>query len=172
MPNDARDLIAPEFAEFDRAAEGGFILSDAVIRRPGDAPAADAPICPECGATARLVPSATVYGRSYGRDLWVCGRFPACDTYVGTHPDGRPLGTLAGPALRAARNLAHATFDPLWRDGWMRREAAYRWLSEAMGLPREDTHIALFDADQCADVVVLAKMKRLQLAEEGTGGLS
>lgn len=44
--------------------------------------------CPYCGAKASLRPASAVYGTatkvpdSY---LYVCDRYPRCDSYVGTH---------------------------------------------------------------------------------------
>jgi hypothetical protein len=48
---------------------------------------------------------------------------------------------------------AHDAFDPLWKEGRMKRKEAYKWLSERMGLHVNDTHIGMFDADQCRRVV-------------------
>lgn len=136
--------------------------------RAAAADAANAPICPRCQVAAVRRSTSYVYGRDYGRDLWVCPNYPRCDMFVGMHPDGKPLGTMAGASLRRARNAAHAVFDPLWKSGQMRRPEAYEWLAGALGLAVEDTHIALFDEAKCADVVAHAKMKRLELS--GAGG--
>jgi len=75
----------------------------------------------------------------------------------------RPLGTLADAETRAARMKAHDAFDPLWRRRMratqcskpQAREAAYAWLSRALGLPLDRTHIALFDRAMCDRVVAL-----------------
>ena len=38
----------------------------------------------------------------------------------------------------------------LWQDGpFKKRNAAYRWLSEQMELPIEQTHIGMFTVEQC-----------------------
>jgi hypothetical protein len=39
----------------------------------------------------------------------------------------------------------------------MTRHAAYKWLSHAMGLPKERTHIGMFDIGQCLKVEQLVK---------------
>ncbi len=106
-----------------------------------------APTCPTCQATAELVDSAVVYGKSYG-PLWLCPT-PACDSYVGTHPDGTPLGTMAGPMLRRARRLAHDAFDSWWQWNGLRRKDAYTILRWQMGVG----HIAHMNEQQCAKVV-------------------
>lgn len=123
-------------------------------------------ICRYCKKPARFEESsAHIYG---GRDfgpVWDCR---ACDAYVGCHPDGTPKGSLANKPLRQARRAAHDAFDPLWlfteaaypmprsHSGKLRRIArthAYLWLSHHMGIPYEQTHIAMFDEAQCRRVV-------------------
>lgn len=74
-----------------------------------------------------------------------------CNAYVGVHSGtDRPKGSLANAELRDWRKATHARFDPLWRDGpFKKRNAAYRWLSEQMKLPIEQTHIGMFTVEQC-----------------------
>jgi len=123
-----------------------------------------APQCPYCGSSSVPTDGRVIYGRTYGRTVWVCMNYPDCDAYVGSHPDGTPLGTLADSALREARGRAHAAFDPLWRGGPMRRREAYAWLADALGLSVDETHIAMFDEAQCAEVVERASAKRREAA--------
>jgi hypothetical protein len=115
--------------------------------------------CPYCGEKARLIDSAEVYGgRSYGL-MYVC---KPCDARVGVHKGTKkPLGRLANAELRAAKIAAHAAFDPLWKSGRMSRNAAYRWLSEAMELSAKDCHIGMFDVADCRRVVDLCRMKKV-----------
>lgn len=110
-------------------------------------------LCPYCGSAAVLKDSAAVYGEPWGM-MWVCGRYPACDAYVGAHKgSNRPLGTLANKALRESRRVAHGVFDPLWKSGAMSRDQAYAWLSAQLGVPPEKCHIAMFTEEQCRRVV-------------------
>jgi hypothetical protein len=101
-----------------------------------------------------------------GKILWRC---PACSARVGSHPDGRPLGTAASPELRNARILLHGRFDPLWKVAHAHeayadstkdrkglaiisktaRRRCYRFLAERLGLAFEDMHIALLDIEEC-----------------------
>lgn len=105
-----------------------------------------APTCPYCCRPAELVDSAVIYGTSYGM-IWLCR---PCDAYVGVHRGTEtPLGTLANAQLRALRRRAHAFFDRMWKNGGMTRGAAYRRLSEVMGMTKEEAHIGKFDAVQC-----------------------
>lgn len=107
-------------------------------------------ICPYCSCPTFLVDSKVIYGRSYG-PVYLC---LICGAYVGCHSGGtRPLGSPANKALRTARHLAHAAFDPLWQSHRMSRSRAYSWLAQQMGLPEEKTHIGMFDLDQCAQVM-------------------
>lgn len=114
-----------------------------------------APACPYCGSPSRLADSQLVYGgRSYG-PIYICQRWPDCDSYVGCHPGtNHPLGRLANPQLRKSKRAAHAAFDPLWRGGLMvSRQEAYLWLSHKLGIPASKCHIGMFDVEQCEAVV-------------------
>ena len=112
------------------------------------------PICPYCGFSALLITGAELYPhRSDLRDkrFWHCGQDGA---WVGCHPGTtKPLGRLANAELRQAKQLAHAEFDPLWKTGQMSRAEAYHWLCGALGIPREETHIGMFDVQQCMATV-------------------
>ncbi len=53
----------------------------------------------------------------------------------------KALVTLADREVRQWRSLAHRHFDPLWKSRIFKsRNAAYKWLARAMGLPQELTH--------------------------------
>lgn len=115
--------------------------------------------CPYCGRKAEYVDSAEIYGKSYGM-VYLCR---PCDAYVGVH-DGTdtPLGRLVNRELRRWRNRAHAAFDPLWQQGPYRRRRndAYAWLAGKMGLTKEETHIAMFDVEQCKQVIQIMDNER------------
>jgi hypothetical protein len=108
--------------------------------------------CPYCGGIAEFVDSKEVYGRSCGM-IYLCR---PCKAYVGTHNrSNKPLGRLANAELRRLRNAAHSHFDPIWKQGRFkgRRNAAYQWLAKKMDLTVGETHIAMFDVEQCRSVV-------------------
>lgn len=121
-----------------------------------------APTCPHCGQPARLGDSAEIYGTSYG-PAWICARYPRCDSYVGCHPGTtRPLGTLADYRTRKSRRAAHEVFDRIWLTRWHRKRQAdpaytkamarggrYKALAEALGIPVQECHIAMFDDETC-----------------------
>ena len=114
--------------------------------------------CNYCGKIAEYVDSTEIYGRSYGM-IYLCR---PCRAYVGVHKGtDKPLGRLANAELRAYKKAAHSAFDPLW--SWpgspffRRRNKAYKWLSEQMKLPQEETHIGMFDVTQCKRVIEICK---------------
>ncbi|MFM7425107.1 MAG: zinc-finger-containing protein [Elainella sp.] len=108
-----------------------------------------AQICPFCGSQIALVARHVLYPEQSGW-LYLCVRFPDCDSRVGCHPGTIvPLGSLADPELRQLRSLCHQQFDQLWRSGRQSRSQAYRWLAEAMGLPPQSAHFGCFDKTQC-----------------------
>lgn len=129
--------------------------------------AAAAPTCPYCGQAAELLTdSSPIYhGHNYG-PVWICR---TDDAWVGCHKGSmRPLGRLANAYLRQAKMAAHRAFDPLWKDlrgaypdlkyatakhRGIARSRAYQWLAEALGIPREDCHIGMFDVALCEATV-------------------
>lgn len=77
-----------------------------------------------------------------------CSRFPACRGTHGAHADGKPLGIPANRETKAARILAHAAFDQLWKgkEASMKRGQAYAWMRKALGFE----HIGELTKDECA----------------------
>ena len=111
------------------------------------------PICPYCGQFSEMVSGKVIY--PHRRDLYKLDfyRCEPCDAYVGTHKGTtKPLGRLADAALRRAKSNAHKAFDPLWREGYMSRKQAYKWLSKQLGIDPKDCHIGMFDVETCSRV--------------------
>lgn len=118
--------------------------------------------CPYCQSAAALVTGATVYPHRPDlaeKHIYTC---TPCKAWVGCHPGTTtPLGRLANASLRAAKQRAHAAFDPLWRDrtrgerkkGARSRSKMYGWLADQLGIAHEDCHIGMFDEAMCARVV-------------------
>jgi hypothetical protein len=111
------------------------------------------PKCIECGSLAALVSGGVIYPHRpdlFQKRFWLC----ECGAYCGCHGyTTRPLGFPCGPETRQARMAAHDAFDPLWRSRRMGRRDAYTWLSKAMGLPPEQTHIGMMTREQAREVV-------------------
>ena len=79
----------------------------------------------------------------------------------GVHPGTRiPKGTLADPALRKKRMLAHHVFDQIWQRGILSRADAYRWMADKFCLSDAQAHIGQFGSYMC-DQVILESRKLL-----------
>lgn len=112
--------------------------------------------CPYCGANATLHPSSYVYGESakHSGYLYVCDRYPHCDSYVGAHKDSKlPMGTLANGDLRNKRIQAHKSFDWMWKSGLMTKWQAYKWMQGKLALNEEQAHIAKFSEYMCDTLI-------------------
>lgn len=115
-------------------------------------------ICPYCGRTAMLRPTAYVYGddnldpEGY---LYVCSGYPGhCDAYVGAHwKSMRPKGTLADAALRNKRIRAHRALDAIWKQGYMTRHGVYIWLQHRLNIRERDMHIGMFSDYLCDETI-------------------
>jgi len=114
--------------------------------------------CDYCGSAPELVTGAEVYPHLPKlRDKWIW-RCQPCKARVGCHPGTQvPLGRLANAELREAKQAAHAAFDPVWKDGHMKRGQAYSWLAERLGIHGKDCHIGMMNEEQCRRVVELCK---------------
>lgn len=130
----------------------------------------DRPICPYCNADSELVYGDVIYPHRHDlhhKPFYLCH---PCDAYVGCHPGTEdPLGRLADPELRKAKQRAHAAFDPLWKATAERqnttrnkaRRAGYRWLAEQLGIHIDDCHIGMMDVAMCDRVVEICAPYRM-----------
>ncbi len=110
--------------------------------------------CDLCGRPATLSTGRDVY--PHRRDLWHKHFWTChpCKARVGCH-DGTTtaLGGMATEEMRRWRSQAHQAFDPIWKKQGVARSEAYAWLAEELGLPQSETHIGMFDVDQCKATV-------------------
>lgn len=108
-------------------------------------------VCSYCNEVPEILPSIKFYGRDYGTYVYLCR---PCGAYVGTHKGTTtPLGTLANAELRELRKIAHAEFDPLWKNRVMSRSKAYKELSIFMRVPKKEAHIGMFTKEQCQKLI-------------------
>lgn len=112
-----------------------------------------------CGARAMLRPASVVYDDNAKKEyLYICSRYPACDSYVGVHKKSlKPLGTLADKKLRIKRIQAHRAFNHIWESGLMKKWQAYKWMAAKFGLNTQQAHIAKFSEYMCDELIALCK---------------
>lgn len=122
--------------------------------------------CVECGKNGSKVRGDRIYPhlpQFHKRAFYLC----ECGAYCGAHAkDERPLGFPAGPETRLARKRAHEVFDPIWRENYMNRPEAYKWLAQQIGLDRMRAHIAMMTRHQANRVVAIASIKIATLRRE------
>lgn len=116
--------------------------------------------CPYCGSNAVLRNGSYVFGdNAVIKHLFVCSRYPACNSYVSAHEHNlQPMGSLADGTLRKKRMQAHQTFDLLWKNGVMKRSEAYQWLRFKLGLRTDQAHISNFSEYMCDCVISECRM--------------
>lgn len=112
-----------------------------------------------CGAIAVLRPASFIHGENaISRYVYVCPRYPACDSYVGTHKKSKkPLGTLAGKELRRKRIKAHKVFNQIWIHNIMQKWQAYKWMQAKFSLNSDQAHIAKFSEHMCDELIAVCE---------------
>lgn len=128
------------------------------------------PRCPYCGSVSVLRDSSYVYQNDVThRKLYVCARYPACDSYVSAHRGSlRPEGTLANSELRNRRIRAHKALDRIWQLGIMSRADTYLWLQDTLGVSEAQAHIGMCAEYYCDRIIDASN----QLVAKHTGGVS
>ena len=123
-------------------------------------------LCQYCGGQALLKEGAFLFGEnSFVKNVFVCVRYPECDSYVQAHEKSlEPMGQLANAELRRKRMLAHMYFDKLWKEAHgatrkpiFTRQQAYKWLADRLGGHTRHNHIGLMGEGLCDKVIKEAK---------------
>ena len=90
-----------------------------------------------CEVTARLTSGAEIYPHRpdlHALPFWKCD---GCGNCVGCHYKTKrptePLGIIATPELKTARQHIHRLIDPFWKSGKMPRGQVYAMLSARIG---------------------------------------
>ena len=123
---------------------------------------AEPPICPYCGKPSVRKTGLELHPHRIDLAYKVFYKCAPCGAWIGCH-DGTetPLGRLANKQLRLAKWAAHRAFDPIWQrkvateniSKTKARMAAYRWLSETLGLEKRKCHIGMADVETCIRIV-------------------
>ena len=115
--------------------------------------------CPYCGSTVIYRSADGVYNENSNHVmLYVCSKFPSCDSYVRVHEGTTiPVGTMANGELRALRDKAHKQFDKLHQKGLMSKDGAYRWLAGVLQAPQSEAHIGHLNDYYCKKVIEESK---------------
>lgn len=114
-------------------------------------------ICTYCGCFTDRVTGKEIYPYLKHLHKKTFIQCKPCEAYVGTHADGKPLGTLANKGLRAYRIKCHDEFDKLWKSKHMKRNEAYVWLGLKMKKTRADAHIGMFNQQECQKLLQILK---------------
>lgn len=91
-----------------------------------------------------------IYGKNYGNSymMWLCR---PCDARVGCHNNTKkPLGTLAGPVVRAWRVHVHTLLDPIWKSKKAGRDEIYGRMKQEFG---REIHAGEADDETCRIVI-------------------
>ena len=118
--------------------------------------------CCECGVEvdARLTSGKEIYPHRHDLHklpFWKCD----CGNYVGCHhktsKPTKPLGVIPNAVIRNLRNQIHNKLDPLWQQGAIGRNKAYKILGEHLG--REYHTGDLRSVEECEKI--LCKVQEL-----------
>lgn len=125
--------------------------------------------CPYCKSPVVLRSADGIYKEnSKGAMLYVCAKYPQCDSYVHAHTGSmKPMGSLANQELRTLRQKAHQSFDRLYLSGLMTREEAYLWLANEISAPLSEAHIGHLGEYYCRQVIKRSK-ELLDMQEKRT----
>ena len=111
--------------------------------------------CPYCGSPVVYRSADGIYrDNSKGTMLYVCSRYPECDSYVRVHAGTNiPVGSIANHELRTLRRTAHHYFDQLYESGYMSKQDAYQWLADLIMAPLSEAHIGHLGEYYCKQVI-------------------
>ena len=129
-------------------------------------------LCPYCGAQALLREGSFLFEDAYVKHLYVCVRYPDCDSYVAAHDNNnKPMGSLANGVLRKKRILAHQEFDRLWKgtSPVFTRKQAYNWLCDKLGGHVRRLHIGSMGDGMC-DLVIRESRRVMRIRNEKQAG--
>lgn len=107
--------------------------------------------CPNCKIELELVSGKVIYPHRLDLHEEKFRQCPKCKIYIGTRPDGTPLGIPVDKETKKWRIKAHSAFDTLWKSKEFTRTEAYKLLSLRMNM--ENLHIGNCNIAQCKDII-------------------
>lgn len=116
--------------------------------------------CHNCGSSnVKKESNSIIYGREYGNGK--CYYCHDCKANVGTHMNGKPLGTLATKDVQILRKACHDIFDRLWKYEKVKsRGNLYLLLAQKMAIPQNECHFGMFQRDRCIQALeIITKEK-------------
>ena len=117
--------------------------------------------CPYCGAPAICRPAGMIHGGNTWQNgifLYVCSRWPECDSYVTAHKYTlKPMGSMANKSLRFKRIQAHQMLDELRQRRHMDTWAAYVWIQMKKNLAPDKAHIGMFSEEMCDQLISICR---------------
>lgn len=120
------------------------------------------PHCPFCDSVAEIKTSQEFYGKDYDCCVWYC---PKCtDVYVGTQKgSNKALGKMANKETRKFRKITHEELDYKFKNGSLKKNDLYTWISDKLDLSTEDAHIGNFSIDECKEIIKVARKEQFDL---------
>lgn len=111
--------------------------------------------CHNCGSSnVRKESNSIIYGREYGNGK--CYYCHDCKANVGTHDNGKPLGTLATKDVQILRKACHDIFDKLWRyEKVASRGHLYGILATQLGISGTECHFGMFQRERCLQALAI-----------------
>lgn len=91
-----------------------------------------------CNVNARLTDGAEIYPHRNDLAALPFWRCDTCKNFVGCHHKTKnrtaPLGVIATPAIKNARQHIHKILDPIWQNGHAKRGKVYAMVSKKIGV--------------------------------------
>lgn len=112
--------------------------------------------CPECGAKLILKRSQKFNKSFYGCETWFTTKCPGS---MSAHQNSnKPMGIPVDGETKLLRIEAHSLFDPMWKDGEMKRKDAYKWMAETLDIDHEKAHISMLDKETLKKLIFALKL--------------
>ncbi len=92
------------------------------------------PKCPYCNSEVAYTSATAVYKKPGFGFLYLCSKFPSCDSYISAGDDAKPLGTLANRELRNLRKRFFGLIDQISEAKQAPRQEVVRLIGRLRGV--------------------------------------